>query len=196
MCMGKDAHVCVCDNYLVCVDVSAEIFFCLSSEKSFLCDQTGTVIKICVSRCVTENVSCKPASKARTLHLPSHASGHQSRIKATLQETLFSGNIDSLLEMCKLTHGNGLASHFLSDALSGLVNSSLRCDSLRSVKTQHLFPRLTTVGVQSLHVASCTLSGILFPAGVQDADVIWLQTFNRKQHCVPGVLPTCQGKRM
>lgn len=71
--------------------------------------------------------------------------------------------------MCKLTHGNGLASHILSDALSGLVNSSLRCDSLRSVKTQHLFPCLTTVGVQSPNVASCTLSGILFPAGVQDA---------------------------
>lgn len=87
-----------------------------------------------------------------------------------------------------------LASCFPPDALCGLVSSSRRHDSPRSVKTQHLFA--AAAAVQSPRVTSRSFSGILFSAGTKATDVIWLQTFNQKHSGVPSVLPACEGKRM
>lgn len=93
----RRTRVSLRDNYLVCADVSAEIFLCLSSERASSATRPGlcsldvlhcvrqllvvltrAVIKICVSGCVADDASCEPASEELTLcfrKLKQHLSG-------------------------------------------------------------------------------------------------------------------------
>lgn len=136
-------------------------------------------------------LSCKPASKASTLVFTCIGTIKQHWSKCFKKP--FRHQWEPVFPFLNATHGNSLSFYFLSDALSGLVSSPLRRDSLQSVKASFL---ATAVGVQSPNVACCTLSRILFSAGVRDPDDVWLQTPGWKQHCEPGIVPTCRAKRM
>lgn len=116
----------MCDNYLVCADVLAEIFLCLSSERAssatrpglcgldvlhcvrqLLVVLTGAVIKICVSRCVADDASCEPASEELTLRF--------RKLKQPFKRRLFISSFHPLLlllETCSITYGYGFAFTF------------------------------------------------------------------------------------
>lgn len=142
-------HVSVCDNYLVCLDASAEIFLCLSSAGassaarlrlcsyyrmlSFLVVFKQTVIKIsmlCYS--VTPNVSCNPAHGTQEFHLSTCVAKYFSKNseKESRTRILFLRLVSS--HMVVVCPGSFFT---FSDSLRGLF----RCDSMRSVKSQDPF---------------------------------------------------------
>lgn len=137
----------MCDNYLVCADVSAEIFLCLSSERASSATRPGlggldvlhcvrqllvvltrAVVKICVSRCVADDASCEPALLCCFRKLKQHLGG---AFVNTFHPLLL------LFEMCSITYGYDFAFTFslmLSVVLS-LHPSAVTHRDLLKIKT-------------------------------------------------------------
>lgn len=111
----------MCDNYLVCADVSAEIFLCLSSESASSATRPGlsgldvlhcvrqllVVLTRAVLRFVSaDDASCEPASEELTLCF--------RKLKQHLGGAFISSfhPLHLLLEMCSITYGYGFAFTF------------------------------------------------------------------------------------